>query len=264
MSGSYSHARQTTERRLGTVPEQAVVLEPGDSPWDVDGRPTLLITGRGVFVVRQEALYAYARRPTVRDFQAVFGDTGRELAYGRLWTPFQLVHPLPLELLWRAWSYFAAAWSRYQTEDILFLLCHLNEKRYELQHPPLRFASEAGVGFEVPPAPAGAVTFGTFHSHPEAAFHSETDDADVRRIPGLHVVIGNLASKAKLPHVACFFSAGEEPPFPVHFCDVFASPSPKTWAKAFPPEWLVRPADLPKYLPTGPAVSTDHRKGEVS
>lgn len=243
--GGHKNPRGDDEQRMVT-PTRAVVLEPGESPWSSsDGEVDLLFTGHGAFVIHREALYAYGRPATVRDFQAVFKGSGQELALNDPWRPCKLTYPLPHKILFQAWGFLKEAWRQYRTEDILLIFFSLPEKQYFLAHPELRYASHDAVGFTVTPAPAGAVSFGTIHGHPLAAFHSLVDEKDVRGIPGLHVVLGGLIRT--LPSVACFLSTGGEC-FAVHPCDVFASARVRA---AFPSEWLQRPAELPRELVAG-------------
>ncbi len=243
MVGMTSYDQQWTES-AHDIPNPSIetVLAPreGEDPWSWDGKSALLLTGRGTFVVRRETHYSYAVRARRADFRTVFGDTGREFAREVSGSgpsgAIQLATRVPQEILSSAWSFLAAAWRAYGTEDILLLNFFPKERRYDLTHPSLSFASAGRVGYEQGPASPGAVRFGTIHSHPAvSAFHSETDDADVLGVPGIHVVIGDL--DLPLPSLACVLSTGERCVH-LHPADVFAPPSPC----AFPPEWLQRPS----------------------
>lgn len=245
--------RGNAERGVEVVPhppiEQIIVPLEGEDPWSWEGNSALFLTGRGAFVVRREAFYAYAAPATREDFRAAFGDTGREFAPERArWGVFKLAVRIPQRLLHEARSFLHAAWQRYGTEDILLLYFFHAEQRYALVHPQLRFSSVRDVGYACPPTPLEAVLFGSIHSHPcFPAFHSHKDDADIEGVPGLHIVLGDLdladtSIVCVLSGAAGALHVSPEDVFDPSIGDSFRFPR----QGSFPAEWLVRSPKLPQ------------------
>lgn len=230
-----SAAQPPVSPAAGT-PVPVLVAEPGDDPWrGWEGVEALLLTGQGVLILRREATYRYAYPAQPSDFHRLFGATGRELVQpGKHWRAvFTLDPPIPATLLAQAVHFFRAVWERYQTEDVLLLYYTPADRRWELCHPSLLWASAAEVGYEVPGTPAGALLFGTFHSHGAMpAGHSLQDDRDVLGVPGIHVVIGDV--DLPIPSLTCVFSEGRMV-LQVSAADLFgcaeAVPFPGAWLK---------------------------------
>lgn len=233
-------------------PQRVFAAVPGEDPWGKSEACYLMNTGAGPVVVRHEAFYAYARSARPEDFQAVYGDAGRELVVPGRWDAvLQLKHPIPQRILRQALAFLHDAWWQNRTEDILILLFSYESGEYSLCHPVLTAADSSGVEYERPAAPAGSLVFGSFHSHPHwygtsgSATHSETDDADVCGTPGLHMIVGLAGRREGLSSVACYLATSDgQRPLRIDPRGVFtASPHERD---LYPAEWLRRsPCPLP-------------------
>lgn len=213
-----------------------ILGKPGTPLWEWSGRRALAITAHGAFVLEQLPFYRYARCATVEDFRAAFGDTGAELVCEERSGRVELsVKRIPWSLIARARDFFVEVWRRYESEDILLLDYYFTQQTYALTHPKLQYADKMGVGYEMTPAPPGAVRFGTLHSHPPHAsgIHSSMDDRDVRGTPGFHFVVGALLSSAQT--LGCVLSTGDVI-ITVDPCALLETPC----GNDFPSQWLTR------------------------
>lgn len=236
----------STTERTERFRDQVVVLDEHDRWREVEaGRERLVVTPAGVFVVQRDQLWAQLRPATQADFRRFAGCRTR-MPTG--WGELVPQTPLPAPLLLQAVAFFREVWKRYQREDILLVYLYYRETppRFELAHPPLISATEISVVCEIPETPAGAVRYGTLHSHGGAsAYHSVRDKDDDLQSPGLHIIVGDLESA--FPSLFCVFSDGEQCA-PVSPAAVIEFPPGD-----FPQEWLVANVPTRGHERHGPA-----------
>lgn len=195
-----------------------------------DYRDRLVITSQGFFMVRREDLMAYARPATRLDLKRICGHSSRT---GSPKGHVQLPRRLPFALALTATSFFRHVWLLYKREDVLLLYFLLDQERYELHHPKIRWADGGGVRYDMPATPANAVRLGSLHSHGNlGAHHSSEDWRDDVQSPGVHIVIGHVDQMT--PSVICSVSDGRAC-YPVPVADVFEDIE---WP-SFPKEWLI-------------------------
>jgi len=101
---------------------------------------------------------------------------------------------LPVHIIEQAHDFFRQVWHKQKTESSVYILQHPVTNDYKM-YVPEQYVTKVSVNHKMEPGEIqhGYRAIGTIHSHCDfGAFHSGTDDHDMKKMPGLHITIGHV------------------------------------------------------------------------